>query len=132
MSITLENNNNLSALERYYSECQLSPLETLCESKNVTGSKMWLRAWSVNELNTEMERQLDLETQMKLGEQVIESLPEHFRCENEGRFVAVTFRGNVLALSNDLVELNEKLATLHLKENYYLSKLGSETITEID
>jgi len=66
-----------------------------------------------------------------LGKQIIAQLPAHFRLENKGQFIAVTYTGKVLAVCNSLEALNGKIAQMHPKENYYIERLGHPTIAQI-
>jgi len=71
------------------------------------------------------------ELRATLGRQIVANLPAKFKAENNGRFIAVTFTGTVLAVCDTLEALNQELAKKHLKENYYLERLGYSTITRI-
>lgn len=66
-----------------------------------------------------------------LGRQIVSKLPTKFRSENNGRFIAMTYTNKVLAVCDTLESLNEKIAAMHLKENYYIERLGHNTIAQI-
>lgn len=72
-----------------------------------------------------------VELRANLGRQVVSKLPTRFRIENNGRFIAVTYTGKVLAVCNTLEALNKEIAEMHLKENYYIERLGFSTIAQI-
>jgi len=72
-----------------------------------------------------------VEARATLGRQIISNLPMRFREENNGRFIAVTYTGKVLAVCNTLEALNKEIAKMHLKENYYIERLGYSTIAQI-
>jgi hypothetical protein len=66
-----------------------------------------------------------------LGRQIVSKLSTRFRTENNGRFVAVTYTGKVLAVCDTLEALNKEIAKKDLKENYYIERLGYSTIAQI-
>ncbi|MCJ7423691.1 hypothetical protein MUP01_05420 [Candidatus Bathyarchaeota archaeon] len=66
-----------------------------------------------------------------LGRQIVSGLPTPFRIRNNGRFIAVTFTGKILAVCDTLESLNEEIARKNLKENYYIERLGHSTIAQI-
>lgn len=72
-----------------------------------------------------------VELRAAMGRQIISALPARFRSENNGRFIAVTFTGKILAVCNTLEALNKEIASKHLKENYYIERLGHNTIAQI-
>ena len=72
-----------------------------------------------------------VEVRATLGRQIVSYLPAQFRKENNGRFVAVTFTGRVLAVCNTLGSLNKEIAEKNLKENYYIERLGYSEIAQI-
>jgi hypothetical protein len=72
-----------------------------------------------------------IELRATLGRQIVSKLPAHFRSENNGRFIAVTFTGEVLAVCNTLESLNKEIAKKNPKENYYIERIGYRTITQI-
>lgn len=72
-----------------------------------------------------------VELRANLGRQIVSELPAKFRIENNGRFIAVAYTGKVLAVRNTLEALNKEIAEKHLKENYYIERLGHSTITQI-
>lgn len=65
------------------------------------------------------------------GRQIVSNLSASFRKENNGRFIALTYTGKVLAVCNTLEALNKEIAEMHLKENYYIERLGFSTIAQI-
>jgi len=69
--------------------------------------------------------------QADVGKDVIENLPSEFKKQNYGKFVAVTLSGKILLCEDTLDELNEELNNIDLDENYYVTKIGFKTITEI-
>lgn len=69
--------------------------------------------------------------QADVGKDVIENLPSEFKKQNYGRFVAATLSGKILSCKDTLDELNEELNNIDLDENYYVTKIGFKTITEI-
>jgi hypothetical protein len=73
----------------------------------------------------------DVEMRANLGRQIVSNLPVHFRSKNEGRFIAVTYTSKILAVCNNLEALNKEIAGMHLKENYYIERLGHSTIAQI-
>jgi len=72
-----------------------------------------------------------VEFRAMLGRTIVSTLKKQFRIENNGKFVAVTYTGKVLAVCSSLEELNPKIAGMHLKENYYVERLGHSTIAQI-
>ena len=88
--------------------------------------------WYLSVVATQAEEESELEMQAKLGEAAVLRLPVKFRQENHGRYIAITFSAKILAVSDTLEELNQKLADMELSENYYLHRIGFPTITEID
>jgi len=73
----------------------------------------------------------DVELRAALGREIVSKLPTHFRSENNGRFIAVTFTGKVLAVCDTLESLNKEIEKKNLKENYYIERIGYRTITQI-
>ena len=45
--------------------------------------------------------------------------------------LGITLSGNVLTIKNTLIELNDYLNTVDLKENYYVERIGYKSITTI-
>ena len=72
-----------------------------------------------------------VELRATLGRQIVSKLPSQFSAENNGRFIAVTYTGRVIAVCNTLEALNKKVAEKHVKENYYIERLGYSTIAQI-
>jgi hypothetical protein len=72
-----------------------------------------------------------VEFRAMIGRTIVSALKKQFRIENNGKFVAVAYTGRVLAVCGNLEELNQKIAGMQLKENYYIERLGHSTITQI-
>ena len=72
-----------------------------------------------------------VELRARLGRQIVATLPAKFLAENNGRYVAVTYTGRVLAVCDTLEDLNSELARQQPKENYYLERIGYRAITQI-
>ena len=79
----------------------------------------------------EYEEPTGVELRATLGRQIVSNLPTRFRKENNGRFIAVTYTGKVLAVCNTLEALNKEVGEKHIKENYYIERFGHSTITQI-
>ncbi|MFA5364232.1 MAG: hypothetical protein WC325_03515 [Candidatus Bathyarchaeia archaeon] len=78
-----------------------------------------------------MEEPSNVELKVELGEQIISELPTDFKLRNNGKFTAITFTGKILVVKDTLEELNKQLAKMDLAENYYIKKLGFETIAQL-
>jgi hypothetical protein len=85
----------------------------------------------VRSLLVDSEEPNAVELRAILGRQMVSKLPTRFSAENKNRFVAVTYTGKVLAVCNTLEALNKEIAGKHLKENYYIERLGHSTIAQI-
>jgi len=72
-----------------------------------------------------------VELRATFGRQIVSKLPTEFRSENNGRFIAITFTGKVLAVCDTLESLNKEIAKKTLKENYYIERIGYSTIAQI-
>jgi len=72
-----------------------------------------------------------VELKANMGRQIVSKLPVRFRKENRGRFIAVTFTGKVLVVSDTLEALNKEIAKKNMKENYYIERIGYESIAQI-
>jgi len=79
------------------------------------------------------ESALDLESKVKLGQKINDNLPDKFKRENKGKFIAITFDGHLLALGETLESLNQRLASMsaELHENYYIGRIGFTSTAEI-
>ena len=77
------------------------------------------------------EQPSDVQLRANLGRQIISRLPTSYKIRNKGRFVAVTFRGRIISLSDTLEALNQNVAKKGLKENYYIARLGFDEIAQI-
>lgn len=78
-----------------------------------------------------VEEPANVEVKAMLGRQIVSNLPLHFRMDNKGRFVAVTFTGNILAVCDTLEDLNKELVRKDIKENYYIERIGYSAIAQI-
>ena len=72
-----------------------------------------------------------LDLKANLGKEIISNLPSIFRLENNGRYVAVTFTGKILAITDSLEALNKSIAKMDLKENYYIDRIGYKNIAQL-
>lgn len=82
-------------------------------------------------LQQNIEELNDVDLRAILGKQIISKMPTLFKIRNKGRFVAVTFTGKVLAVCATLEALNKEIAGKHIKENYYIERLGYDSITQL-
>ena len=82
-------------------------------------------------LSEDLEEPSAVDLRAILGRQIVSKLPTRFRSENNGRFIAVTYTGKVLAICDTLESLNKEIAKKNLKENYYIERLGHSTIAQI-
>jgi len=82
-------------------------------------------------LSKEIEELSAVDLRAILGRQIVSKLSTQYRLENNGRFIAVTYTSKVLAVCNTLESLNKEIAGMHLKENYYIERLGHNTIAQI-
>ena len=73
----------------------------------------------------------DVDLRAILGRQIVSKLPNRFRIENNGRFIAVTYTNKVLAVCDTLEALNKEIAGKNLKENYYIERIGHSAIAQI-
>ena len=85
--------------------------------------------WNIVEPTIEVPTDVVLKAQ--IGRQIVSRFPESFLEENRGRFVAVTFKGKFLTVSDTLHDLIEELSTLDLKEDYYIERIGYKSIAQI-
>ncbi|MHB8702274.1 MAG: hypothetical protein ACYC7D_14825 [Nitrososphaerales archaeon] len=131
MSILVENKKKglASTLDEYYESktCFLWGYQ-----KHAWTNPRFNIAEILEELQTGMERKLDLETKAKLGEQILSNLPVEFQDKNVGRYIAVTFSGDIIAVADTIHDLNRSLLGKVKTENYFLARLGHKTLTEID
>ena len=65
------------------------------------------------------------------GMEIINAMPLEFKKRNRGKFIAITYTGKILLLSESLISLNEGLSKIEIDENYYIDKIGYKTITKI-
>ena len=72
-----------------------------------------------------------IEVKPKMGEQLIEQLPVDFKQRNLGKFIAITFEGQIVAVKESLESLNEYLAHNEPTEDYYLARIGYNSIAQI-
>jgi len=69
-----------------------------------------------------------------LGKGIVANLPAAFKKKNEGRFVAVTFSGSIIAVCDTLEALNKEIVKKKLRENrenYYIERIGYPVVTQI-
>jgi len=82
-------------------------------------------------LLTELEEPDSVELKASLGRRIVSSLPKRFIEDNKGRFIAITFTRKILAVTDTLRELHEKIIESELKENYYIERIGHKSIAQI-
>ena len=81
------------------------------------------------EVGARLERQLEQEC--KLGEKLINNLPSDFKDKNKGKFIAITYGNEILAVRDSLLELNEELCRIKPDRNYYLARIGHSSICKL-
>lgn len=72
-----------------------------------------------------------VELKADLGRYIVANLSSVFKSKNHGRFVAVTFSGKILTVCNTLETLNNEIAKKKMKENYYIARIGYNTIAQL-
>ena len=103
-----------------------SPIPLVCDYK------LWLRSVLAKTVPLEYEyEEPDVEMRARLGRQIVSNLPIRFRENNKGRFIAVTFRGQVLSVCDTLESLNRELAGRKIEENYYIERIGYTAIAQV-
>lgn len=76
--------------------------------------------------------QESLEIEAKLGEELISRLPHELKSRNIGKFIAITYDNKILAICDSLEILNEKLRHEKPRQNYYMAKIGHDSIARIE
>lgn len=72
-----------------------------------------------------------VELKAELGRKIVANLPFDFKSRNHGRFVAVTFSGKTLTVCNTLETLNKEISKMKMNENYYIARIGYNTIAQL-
>ena len=69
-----------------------------------------------------------------LGKEIVSHLQTTFKQKNNGRFLAVTLSGKVIAVCDSLEALNKEIVKKKLRENrenYYIERIGYPAVTQI-
>jgi hypothetical protein len=97
--------------------------------KKLVSNKYDFGLW--RSLSKDIEELNDVDLRAIQGRQIVSKLPNRFRRENNGRFIAVTYTNKVLVVCDTLEALNKEIAKKNPKENYYIERLGYSTIAQI-
>ncbi|GAF75600.1 unnamed protein product [marine sediment metagenome] len=68
---------------------------------------------------------------IQLGKQIVASLPIKTLKENFGKFIAVSFSGKIITINESFQELNKEIISQGLTENFYVTRIGHESLTNI-
>ena len=66
-----------------------------------------------------------------IGKKIIDGFSDEFKRSNHGRYIAITMQGKIISLQDTLTELNDDLGNKKLPKEYYVARLGYDTITTI-
>lgn len=75
--------------------------------------------------------QENLDREIELGEKLISHLPAEFKSKNRGKFIAITYDNKILAVCDSLAILNEELCRIDPHQNYYIARIGYDSIARI-
>lgn len=66
-----------------------------------------------------------------IGKALVSRLSEKFRMDNRGRFIAINYSGQIMAISDTLEGLNKELVSKGVEEDCYTERLGYDVITTL-
>ena len=81
--------------------------------------------------NSYLEEPNEVTIKAERGALMVSQLPDNFKAINSGKFIAMTFSGKILAIRENLKDLNEQLAKIDVMENYYIERIGFGIMTQI-
>lgn len=66
-----------------------------------------------------------------LGKKIVASLSKKTLDENFGKFIAVSFSGKIITINESFQELNKEIISQDLNENFYVTRIGYESLSTI-